>query len=87
MRSKNGNSLPAAERKSDDAIYGMNHKRILKILELEQRWMTFDELFNAVRPGCEWTEFASYLEDLVSGGRVLYALPSGADVGVYRINQ
>ncbi len=61
--------------------------RILYVLEAENRWLTFDELFSRVRPGCAWTVFAAHLERLVEQGKVVYTLPYGADVGSYKIKE
>jgi len=56
---------------------------IIKILEKENRWLTFDELLVKVQPDCDWVAFAAQLEQLVAQGDIQYALPSGADVGCY----
>lgn len=58
---------------------------ILCVLEAENRWLTFDELFSRVHPDCAWTVFAAHLERLVEQGTVVYILPYGADVGSYKI--
>ncbi len=62
-------------------------ERIVKVLSEEPRWLTFDELYNKVRPGCDWTRFAEILEDLVDHGPVQYSLPCGSDTGLYCINR
>lgn len=61
-----------------------SHERILKTLAEESRWLTFDELYNKVRPNYNWIEFAELLEGLVEQGSVQYVLPHGADTGYYR---
>lgn len=61
-----------------------DYDRILRVLEMEERWLTFDELFDKVCPSCAWTVFAVHLERLVEKGKVQYILPYGADVGRYK---
>jgi len=56
---------------------------IIKILENENRWLIFDELFKKVQPDCDWIAFAAQLEQFVEQGEIQYTLPSGADVGYY----
>lgn len=63
----------------------VNPKYILRVLETENRWMTFDELYCNAQSGCDWTGFALQLEYLVKQGIVEYKLPCGMDVGYYRI--
>ena len=63
----------------------MNPRYILRVLETENRWMTFDELYCNAQSGCDWTDFALQLEYLVKKGIVEYKLPCGMDVGYYRI--
>ena len=63
----------------------MSHKHILKVLEAERRWLTFDELYYLVQCDCSWTDFALQLEDLVGRGEVEYRLSCEMDVGCYRI--
>lgn len=62
-----------------------SHERILKALAEESHWLTFDELYDRVRPDYDWIEFAGLLEGLVEQGNVQYILPHGADTGFYRI--
>jgi len=62
---------------------GIGNKSIVKVLEEENRWLTFDELFTRVQPDCDWIAFAAQLEQLVAQGEIQYTLPSGADVGCY----
>lgn len=58
-------------------------KSILAVLERENRWMSFDELFSRVQPDCGWVVFALQLERMVQCGEVQYILPHGADTGCY----
>ncbi len=58
-------------------------KHILKVLEDESCWLTFDELYGKVQTGCDWISFAETLEHLVEYGKVQYILPYGAEVGYY----
>lgn len=60
-------------------------KHILEVLEKENRWLTFDELYSKVQSDCDWTDFALQLEQLVEQGYIQYALFRGMDVGCYRI--
>ena len=62
-----------------------SHERILKTLAEESHWLTFDELYDRVRPDYDWIEFAELLETLVEQGSVQYVLPRGADTGYYGI--
>ena len=55
-----------------------NPDRILSVLEAEDHWLTFDELFSRVHHDCAWTDFAAHLERLVEQEKVLYVLPYGA---------
>ena len=64
---------------------GENHRHILRVLEKENRRLTFDELYSKVPCDCDWTAFALQLEQLVEQGEVQYILPCGADVGYYGI--
>lgn len=61
----------------------IERKFIMKVLEEENRWLTFDELFIKVQPDCDWIAFAAQLEQLVKNRELRYILPSGADVGYY----
>ena len=61
----------------------MDHEHILSILDKENRWLTFDELYQKAQSDFDWTVFARVLERLVAQGRVQYVLPCGADVGYY----
>ena len=63
----------------------MNYKDILKVLEREHLWHTFDELYYLVQCDCSWTNFALQLEHLVEQGDMEYTLSRGMDVGCYRI--
>ena len=63
------------------------YQHILNVLEKENRWLAFDELFNRIQPDCDWTAFAMQLEHLVEQGKVQYILPYGADTGSYRIRE
>lgn len=47
------------------------HERILKTLAEESHWLTFDELYDRVRPDYDWIEFAELLEELVEQGSIL----------------
>jgi len=59
--------------------------RILNILAVESRWLTFDELYSKVHPDCDWGAFAEILEGLVAQRRIRYSLPPGADTGYYSV--
>lgn len=63
----------------------IDHENILKVLEGEFRWLTFDELYSKAQPDCDWTVFAAVLEELVEQGLVQYMLPRGANTGYYCI--
>lgn len=62
-------------------------KHILEVLEKENRWLTFDELYRKVPCDCDWTDLALQLEQLVEQGEIQYILPFGADVGYYGIGK
>jgi len=66
-------------------LRGDDDAQILKVLQTEYRWLTFDELYSKVRPDCDWTSFAGVLEELVKQGQVEYTLPYGAETGYYKI--
>lgn len=63
----------------------VNHRRILRVLEKENLWLTFDELYSKVQCDCDWDDFALQLELLVEQGYIQYALFRGMDVGCYQI--
>lgn len=65
----------------------VSHRHILRVLEKENRWLPFDELYRKVQADCDWVAFALELEQLVEQGHVQYDLPCGADTGYYRISQ
>ena len=73
-------------RNEDVCMEDFNPDRILSVLEAEDHWLTFDELFSRVHHDCAWTNFAAHLERLVEQEKVLYVLPYGADVVYYSIN-
>ena len=62
---------------------GIDNDSIMRVLEAEKRWLTFDELHEKVQLDCDWVDFAAQLEELVVQGKIQYTLPSGADVGYY----
>ena len=61
--------------------------RVLRVLDAENRWLTFDELYSMAQCNCDWTDFALQLEQLVEQGEVQYVLPCGADIGYYGIDK
>ena len=61
--------------------------RVLRVLEAENRWLTFDELYSRVQCDCDWTDFALQLEQLVEQGEVQYSPSCGADIGYYGIGR
>lgn len=63
------------------------NKAILDVLETENSWLTFDELYNNVQLDCDWIQFALHLEALVDQGFVQYIFVSGIDVSYYGINK
>ena len=73
-------------RNEDVCMEDFNPDRILSVLEAEDHWLTFDELFSRVHYDCAWTNLAAHLERLIEQEKVLYVLPYGADVGYYSIN-
>lgn len=58
-------------------------KRIIDVLEKENRWLTFDELYEKVQPDNDWVNFAAQVEQLVLRHCIQYVLTNGADVGYY----
>jgi len=62
-------------------------KAILNVLEAENRWLTFDELYSKVQPDCDWIRFALHLESLVDQGLVQLILERGMDDGYYGISR
>jgi len=60
-----------------------DNSSIVKALEKENRWFTFDELLEKMNPDCDWVAFAAQLEQLVAQGEIQYTLLSGTDVGCY----
>lgn len=68
-------------------MVGMVRKSILTVLEKENRWLTFDALYDKAQVDCDWITFASHLERLVKRGRVRQMLPYGSDTSCYKLSR
>lgn len=61
----------------------VNHKLILQVLKEENRWLTFDELYDKMHVEYDYFVFLDHLNKLVKQGKIQYIPAQGMDRAYY----